>query len=291
MFKFKSKLITLAVLTIGAIAFIMSCNKEEEPLIKKRTMQVSDYSKIGEIHNAFLANIKNNFEATEKGESLEERIEVINNFNKEFVSELNLNVVEKQNLTQGLEDNKSLVITSNLTTRSFSSGNTKPSNEENLFTLIEKLKVQNLINEKTYDILYRLSSDLKLNYEKQLSDADLKQNINRLITEFNDLGYDVTSGEGQMVATILAISISSIEWWEENPDAFANNKISTKALPVWAAADLVGGVLGAGMSAAAQYGVNGDVNWEVVGYSALGGAVTGSTGVVGKAAKWLSGLF
>lgn len=94
-----------------------------------------------------------------------------------------------------------------------------------------------------------------------------------------------------MVASILAISIASIEWWEENPDAFADNTKSTKALPVWAAADVVGGVLGAGMSAAAQYGVNGDVNWEIVGYSALGGAVAGSTGIVGKAAKWISGLF
>lgn len=290
MFKFKSKLIVAIMLVVGVATFIISCNKEES-VETKTTMQVSDYSKVGEIHNALLTNVKDNFEAVEKVESLEERVEVINNFNKEFISKLDLSVKEKQSVIQGLDENKTLVVTSDLTKKCFSSDNYKSGGEGNLFTLIEQLKTDNQINENTHSILYRLSTDLKLNYESQLSDEALKQSVLGLISEFNNLGYDITSGEGKMVASILAISIASIEWWEENPDAFADNTKSTKALPVWAAADVVGGVLGAGMSAATQYGVNGDVNWEIVGYSALGGAATGSTGIVGKAAKWISGLF
>lgn len=50
--------------------------------------------------------------------------------------------------------------------------------------------------------------DLKANYEGLLSDAQLKINTQDLITEFDNIGYQPDSGQGEMVATILAISIA-----------------------------------------------------------------------------------
>lgn len=288
--KSKNKLILAAIVMFGLTNIIMSCNKQEE-LEAKTRMLVSDFAKTGEIHNAFLTNVKDNFEAVKGLKDESDRIEVINNFNKDFISTLELSSAEKQGLKQSLEENKSLVVTSNLTEKCFSSNNLKSGGDNNLFGLLEQLKIDNQINGNTYRILNRLSVDLKLNYENSLSDAELKQSIQGLITEFNDLGYDISSGEGEMVATILSVSIASIEWWEQNPDAFADNQKRVKALPVWAAADVVGGVLGAGVSATAQYGVKGKVNWKVVGISAVAGAVAGSTGIVGKAAKFISSWF
>lgn len=293
MVKLKSKLILEVILVAGVIAFIMSCNKPEESVVAKTAMLVSDYSKAGEIHNAFLTNFKENFKEVEGVEDLEERIEVINNFNNEFVSSLDLPTQEKQMIIQELEDHKDLVVTKNPDSKTLSGDDLKSTNTEdtNIFDLIEQLKKSNQINENTYSILSRLSIDLKSNYEHLLSDAQLKVNIQELIKEFNNIGYNVDSGEGEMVATVLAISIASIEWWEDNPDAFADNLKSTKALPAWAAADVVGAAWGAATGAIGSYSGTGEVNWTAVGVGAVSGAVAGSTGIVGKAGKWISSLF
>ncbi len=256
-------------------------------------MKVSDFKKSGEIHNAFLLNVKENFRILEKIDNINERIEVVNNFNKEFVSSLDLPTSEKQILVKELDNHKDLVLTSNLVSRTFKGSplkgikSTSEFENVNIFQLIEKLREDNQINENSHNILNSLAQDLKLNYEHSLSDLQFKENIEALIENFNNYGYDIESGEGKMVGTVLAISIASIQWWEENPDALPSH---IKVAP-WVAADVVGAALGAGISAAAQYHVNDEVNWEVVGYSALGAGAVASTGIVGKAAKWISGLF
>lgn len=291
MLKLKSKLIIAVMLVFGVTAF-MNCEQDEKATIEtNKTMKVSDFAKSGEIHNAFLTNVKNNFEAVKDVKGEKEKIDIINDFNKKFASSLDLSSNEKELIIQGLEEHKEFVVTDNLTAMSFGTNSLKSNDDENIFELIEKLKTSNQITDEAYSILNRLTIDLKSNYDQSLSDTQLKLNIQKLITEFDNFGYNSESGEGQMIASILAISVASIEWWEENPDAFGNNLKSTKALPLWAAADIIGGVAGGGLSAAIQYGVNGDINWEIVGYSALGGAVSGSTGIVGKAAKFLSSWF
>lgn len=282
----------IAILAIIGVSGILSCEKEINSK-EELTLKVSDFSKAGEIHNAFLTNANNNLEIVEGVNDLNEKVEIISNFNKEYAASLDLSMKDRQNLIKSLDNHKEFVLSDKLTEKSFGNSYLKSGKIEdaNIFELIENLKSTSTINEETYNILNRLSLDLKSNYEYSLSDAQLKLNVLQLIGEFREIGYKTDSGEGKMLGTILALSISSIEWWEENPDAFGENLKSTKALPVWAAMDIVGGVIGAGMSVAIQASVNEEVNWEIVGYSALGGAVVGSTGIIGKAGKWLSGLF
>ena len=291
MSKIKITILT-AILAVIGISVFFSCEIETVNR-NKIALKVSDFTKAGEIHNAFLTILNNNFEPIKEVDDLNERIETINDFNKKFVSNLDLTIEDRQLLVQSLDNHKEFVVADKLAEKSFGSNQLKSGDIENanIFELIEYLKTTNQIDVDSYDILNKLSLDLKSNYEHSLSDTLLKLNILQLIAEFNNLGYDLGSGEGEMVGTILAISIASIEWWEENPDAFGDNLKSTKALPVWAGMDIVGGVIGAGMSVAIQVKVNDEVNWEIVGYSALGGAVVGSTGIIGKAGKWLSGLF
>jgi len=68
-------------------------------------------------------------------------------------------------------------------------------------------------------------------------------------------------------------------------------KKNTKALPAWAAADVVGAGYSAVVAGIGSYSTTGEVNWGEVRIAAVGGAVAGSTGIIGKAGKWLSGLF
>ncbi len=289
----KTKLTFSVLLVLGVTAF-MSCEKEESNVAKTK-IQVSDFSKWGEIHNAFLTNVKNNFDAGKSiNNNVFEKIDIINDFNKKFASELDLPAKEKQLILQGLREHKSLIVTEQLTALCFGQKNIKSSNndEENIFELIENLAESHQINDNSLSILISLSTDLKANYEGLLSDAQLKTNIKYLITKFDDIGYQPGSGEGEMLATILAISIASIEWWEENPDAFGGNLKSTNEITIapWAAADIVGAVWGGVTGAIGSYAGSGEVNWTSVGVGALSGAVSGSTGSVGKIAKWLSNI-
>ena len=95
------------------------------------------------------------------------------------------------------------------------------------------------------------------------------------------------------MAYTLAISISSLQWWEDHAltgvSENANGRVM--ALPAWAALDIGGALVSGAIAASGQYTLTGEVNWEVVGWSATGGAVSSSTGVVGKIGKWIGGLF
>ena len=55
-----------------------------------------------------------------------------------------------------------------------------------------------------------------------------------------------------------------------------------------AVSDAVGAIWGATSGAIGSYMINGEVKWGSVGFGALSGAVAGSTGVVGKVAKWIT---
>lgn len=100
-------------------------------------------------------------------------------------------------------------------------------------------------------------------------------------------GYTEESKYGKTLAYALSISLASIEWWQINTDALPQ----TRALPAAIALDAAGAAIGAVIGAVSSYAGNGEVNWTSVGVSAVGGAITGSLGMVGKAAKWLSKLF
>ena len=63
------------------------------------------------------------------------------------------------------------------------------------------------------------------------------------------------------------------------------------ALPAVVATDAAGAIVGAASSALAQTAVTGEVNLKVVGVSAVIGAVSYSTGVVGKVAGFIAKLF
>jgi hypothetical protein len=62
------------------------------------------------------------------------------------------------------------------------------------------------------------------------------------------------------------------------------------ALPAWAAADIGGAIVSGAIAASGQYTLTGEVNWEVVGWSAVGGGISTSTGAAGKVASFISKL-
>lgn len=106
--------------------------------------------------------------------------------------------------------------------------------------------------------------------------------------------YERGVNEGELLGATLAIANASKEWWIENPNApYSQEQPSLRLLPAWLAADAVGAVLGGVISYAYQE-ATGDCNENDpcdLGGAILAGAVMGSTGVAGKAGRWISKLF
>ena len=140
------------------------------------------------------------------------------------------------------------------------------------------------ISNTTYRISLTLSTNLKDNLGGKLSDNDLKNSIGILINQYNSLGYE-TNTEGEMIGTILSIAKHSTEYREENDTGYTSGR--TLAIPVWRKEDIAG-VVSDVISASGQAAINGEINGNVVVWSAAGGAISGSTGLVGKIVRWLT---
>jgi len=274
-------------LTFIVTIFIVACSDNEATNNEVTKLKVADFKEVGVIHNQFLTNVKNNFNPDQSITDLDEKIDYVTTFNKNFVNNLEIDASKKLELTNYLEEHKNLVLEENVVNLSFGINNqfSKTVNEEpSLFDLIEQLKKEDKLSDKSYVILNSLTESLKLNYENVLSDIKLKENVENLINEFDNHGF--VGEEAEMVGTILAISISSIEWWEENPDALdglaARSELNQKSLIApWLATDIGGAIIG-GVYA----GVVGN-SWRSAAYGALGGAVFASTGAAGRLGRWL----
>ena len=252
-----------------------------------QSVKVSDFNRSGEIHNAFLTNAKDNFEIVESITDKDEKVEVVYQLNKSFVTSLDISSTEKKLLIADLNKTKNLVQEDVLVAKCFGGllSNESSKNKKTIFEMIQDLKTSGVINDESYQILNSLSNDLKANYEDALSDDQLKKNVLALINDFDNIGYAKNS-EGEMAGTILAISIASIEWWEENPDALLSGDSKSRMLAPWVAGDLVGAVWGGATGAIASYAGAGKVNWGSVGIGALSGAISGSTGAIGRISSW-----
>ncbi len=276
--KFVSKILSFLVFSL----FVVSCNVGNDENETKQTMKVSDYAKAGQIHNSFLNNIKNNFSVDRRIRSRATSIDFVNEFNKKFVETLDISTKDKEIFKRELDRTKSYINSVELTERAFRKS--PESNKIKLVGLIDDLKRDGVFSQNSYDLVNKLIVNLKSNYENKLSNKDFKKVINNIILDFDNSNYSVDSKEGELVATILSISISSVEWWEQNPDAFNDKEgISTYGLPVWAGADIAGAIYGGVTGATSSKFAGGSVSWKAIGVS----AVAGSTGVVGK---WISKL-
>lgn len=289
----KNIILTIAGIAFIAVIFGTSCEKykkEMHPVSEK--LRFESFEKYGKIHNDFLTNFKNEFKVNPNISNLDEGVGFICEFNKSFVDQADLTISEQELLKKSLEDNKRHVITRDFYNELYYSPlkNSGESNNGLLFESNSLALSKSLIDEFEYEKLNIIGLKVKENHDGNISDEELELLLLQIKDEWLLQGYNENSKHGQTLAITLAISLASIEWWKENPDAFGNRLDSAKALPVWAAADIVGAGYGAVIAGIGSYATSGEVNWGAVGLAAGGGAIAGSTGIIGKAGKWLSGL-
>lgn len=290
----------LLISSVIVVAAIISCNKSyDNAKPKAEKLRFESFEKYGKIHNDFLTNVKDNFNPDKNINTLKDGINYIDNFQQKFLKSLDISDNDKSLLSKSLTDNKELVVYEKTYNKLFPSGKSlKNSDSEDtslaLFDIIEKVKDQGVIDDFEYKSLSELGMKVKQSYEGLISDPELKSFVIQLKEEWISKGYTVESENGRVVAYVLAISLASLEWWENNQEGGLKSSSilkRTKALPAWAAADIGGAIVGGAWRALSSYQRSGKVDWGGVGRSALGGGIATSTGAAGKVGKWISKLF
>lgn len=136
-----------------------------------------------------------------------------------------------------------------------------------------------------YELLHQLAAATNKNMQGSMSNEGLTSEVMRLCDEWNTHYKYSVKGAASYSGYILSISKSSMEWWADEVGT------STRAVPLIIGQDVAGALIGAVSSAVIQYATKKQVDGLALGYSALSGAITGSTGVVGKAGKFISKFF
>ena len=291
---------------LSVSAFVLSgCSKDatKEP---PKTMKVEDYDYLGKMHNDFMSNAMNNLTITVADKNKDDLLSEITAFNVEYAHKSYFRVLPEnisyfydfEQLLYNPAFNQYLLKKQTKNSDSSSSIEDYFSNETgeledmpSLYTMADYLYSRGILQKKSYDLLNEIIRTLSNSIEGQLSDANFCRRIEKFVNDFDNRGYCNDDIDGEMIASILAISMASIEWWKNNPDAaLAEDKI-----PAVVAADLGGAVTGVVIDGIRQgicigVGAQEGWDWASTGWAALGGAVDGSLGISSKIIKYFKML-
>jgi len=284
----------LFIITLSSSLF-SSCTNETS--ISEKTLNVKDFTQFGKIHNEYLSNMKEIFISEQPiFSNIDEKVTYINKVNLSYTNKVYLpNSIDKGTLENSLNNSKRFITTENLTSelfrsttksnvKSYSINKVTHKTDINIFEIIQIIKDENIISDFGADLLNTFSQNIEDNYNGILSDYELKQNLKIIIKSFDNHLYQSDSNEGALIGEVLNISLSSIEWWEQNTEEFGNpsnvrNMQKAPQLLPWVAADL-GGAVGGALGSILDNAFNGEsINWRSAGAWAVGGAVGSSTGV------------
>lgn len=281
---------------------LVSCNNEDlktnegNLALQSRFSNSTDY---GQVHNDFMDFINNDF-TPDGGINLKNDgyNYVVSFFNNKASSYNQIKKDEKEALLKSINDNAKLLETSDvqkIINNQINISNPISNTQTSLSQLILDLKNQNVISLDEYEEINDFQNVLTKVNNSELSATDLNDYVNKLDNRIEGKNYKI-------IEPMVSVAKYSNNWWNDNTPTIylplpigevthPSNQYTTYALPVAVGTDIAGALIGGAMSAAIQYGANGNVNWGIVGASAVGGAIVGSTGVVGKLGKWISSLF
>lgn len=265
--------VAISILAIGCT----NHQSDTDPTTPK-LRSIEDYAWIGKLHNDFLDGIaeKNAIENT-RSETDTIDWELVHQEHLNQVQALELESNYKVTLTTSLNASKPYYHTDNLYADIF------PNNS--LYEYYGQLQIllsRHIIDITELGMLKELGMSTKQNMDGEISNAELTDVVMNLCDKWNKKYGQSMIRDGEYSAHILAIAKSSMEWWSEADIP------ETRSASLVISADIAGALITAVTSASAQYLANKRIDGVVVAYSAVGGAIVGSTGIVGKAARFIS---
>jgi hypothetical protein len=270
-------------------SLIVSCQKETVPKSVKidqenscpalLTLQEFDY--IGALHNSFLQNVYENFEESDypSNLTLDSKIEYLNTFQKSYAATLMFSAQQQADMNTSLDQFKQLVDPNVTYSSLFTDCIYMPGQPVTI--ALTQMKAQGFIDQFEFNTITSLLSLVQQNHNSQLEAVQLRDEILSLRSNWNEQGYTQCSTTGRVSAIILSVSLYSVDWWIAHPNASNTDRVAP-----WIAADVAGGIYGTvGWAMGSAY--SGNFDGGNLAIAVVGGAISGSTGIVGKIARWL----
>lgn len=250
-----------------------SCKTESELISSNDPL--AEYLAFGNIHNSMLEKTQEAIEArSTKGEEFNlEDWKELHELQKEQVQYMDISDSQKVLFTNALDSHFEYYNIDNIWEKSYSSSS--DNNKCEIISLINSLHASSIIDSFERDLLKKLSEYIiRQKNEPQFA---ILLAIEGLAAQWrNHYGIQLITKKGKFSAYIIGISLSSAQWWEENPESAAPQ---TRVAP-WVYIDAFGAIRSACYSAIQQQissQMSGNVDWEQIAYSALAGAVISST--------------
>lgn len=284
---------------------LWSCNQIEPIITEENAIASLDFfSQYGDVHNAMLAHVDKNIVINKQCKTKEDVLNYLMNTQSKYAEELLLPDSDKCLIQELLPVYKHLYdkenISFSLVTRSNVDENIDYYTTEDIINsinasfnrgeidLFEKQSLIELINLCEDNVLGKLTNDsfelkftsLTNQWEEHYSNTDFSSMIDAEGHFKNDLEK---FPKGAISGVVLNISKSSLEYWD-TPET--KSVVGTIVVQ-----DIVGAVIGGVSGGVGSAVVGGKLNWGSVAWGAGVGAITGSTGVVGKVSKWIVSLF
>ncbi len=297
-----------SALSVGILLICLSCDDQSklsriEPE-ENKLLNFEGFEKLGDAHNQFLSHFKDGFNVDPNISTLPDGVDHITNSHLEKLSTIQLSSVEKEILKTSIIENKHLTIF-NYAFDVFYGKKISPQfdfltdlygQQPTVFESLDKALDKGAIDDFEHASLTSLVKISELCYDGSVQAFELKEFVIDLKEQWIKKSYKQNDKTGRVLGYVLAISLASLDWWDQNPEAgLKHGHIAfgkTEALPMWAAADIVGAVVGCTWTALGQHIFNdGDINWKQVAWAGVGAAVTASTGCIGAAGKFVSKLF
>lgn len=268
-----------------------SCTTESELISSNDPL--AEYLAFGNIHNSMLEKTQEAIEArSTKGEEFNlEDWKELHELQKEQVQYMDISDSQKVLFTNALDSHFEYYNIDNIWEKSYSLSS--DNNKCEIVSLINSLHASSIIDSFERDLLKKLSEYIiRQKNEPQFA---ILLAIEGLAAQWrNHYGIQLITKKGKFSAYIIGISLSSAQWWEDNPESAAPQ---TRVAP-WVYIDALGAIRSACYSAIQQQissQMSGNVDWEQIAYSALAGAViystTGLKQVAAIAATILSEIF
>ncbi len=281
-------------------------------------IKVEDYYYLGNLHNKGLDYVVQNIDEEKFSKNLDQNVNYINDLLTSFYKQNGIHnsgsgnfqyFVVAENfmsyLNNGANAYQELGSVAFETTRSLNLSFGLLSDEPTFSSLLTNSLNQRIIDNYEFSSLVEIKKLVDDNGKGMNKTSEILEQLIIKKNQFDAKKYPTSNNAGHVLAITLAISIKSMEWWIEHEDFMTYQgtseeyflvkngpngdiefkKNSSVVVAPWVAADVAGAVVGAAGGAISSYAGTGSVNWTSVGVSAVFGAVTGSTGVVGRLAK------
>lgn len=274
-------------------------------------LKVKDLSFVGEFHNALMSNANSNFNIKSNKQLDEESmVDSLLQFNVNVVNKMAIDNNEKEEITTGLKKYKNFVVSKKFETLIDGTTSTRAAAtstmnfyRENMLkklaqdsvisldelpdlkTAIDDLYNDGDIDDTSKDIYTKLIDLVEKSCAGLISDDELTNQVNNLITKYDKSGYTKENSVGVSTGATLSISKASLEWWHANESAMINDS----KIPHFLAMDIGGAIYGAVMNAAYQGAFNKRWSWKSFGWGVASGAVSGSLGMAGRVWKYFNG--